>query len=82
LDRSVLLSACGSDRSLSRLVDELAPDRGWLLISAFNCHAETAKNIMKLGAQVALRWPEMQPQIEWVPKALTSKTPLLLVERR
>jgi predicted nucleic acid-binding protein len=78
LDSSVLLSACGSPKSLSRLITELATDRGWCLISASYCRAETSKNIGKLGAEAAIRWPGMQAQIEWVPNALTSKKPLLL----
>ncbi len=78
LDSSVLLSACGSGTSLSRLITELAPDRGWRLISASYCRAATSKNIGKLGAEAALRWPGMQARIEWVPNALTSKKPLLL----
>jgi predicted nucleic acid-binding protein len=78
LDSSVLLSACGSAKSLSRLITEIAPDRGWHLISASYCRAETSKNIGKLGAEAALTWPDMQSKVEWVPNALTSRKPLLL----
>jgi predicted nucleic acid-binding protein len=78
LDSSVMLSACGSGRSLSRLITEIAPGKGWLLISASYCRAETNKNIAKLGADAIHKWPEMQTKIEWVPNALTSKKPLLL----
>jgi predicted nucleic acid-binding protein len=78
LDSSVLLSACGSGKSLSRLIMEIAPDRGWHLISASYCRAETSKNIGKLGAEASLRWPDMQSKVEWVPNALTSNKPLLL----
>jgi len=78
LDSSVLLSACGSGKSLSRLITELAADRGWSLISASYCRAETSKNIGKLGAEATLQWPGMQARIEWVPNALTSRKPLLL----
>jgi len=78
LDSSVLLSACGSGKSLSRLITEIAPARGWLLISASYCSAETSRNIGKLGEEAVLRWPVMQSKIEWVPNALTSKKPLLL----
>ncbi len=78
LDSSVLLSACGSGRSLSRLITEIADDRAWRLISASYCHAETSKNIRKLGEEAVLRWPEMQSKVEWVPNALTSRKPLLL----
>jgi predicted nucleic acid-binding protein len=78
LDSSVLLSACGSEKSLSRLITEIAPDRGWSLISASYCRSETSRNIGKLGAGAALKWPDMQAKVEWVPNALTSKKPLLL----
>jgi len=77
LDSSVLLSACGSAKSLSRLITEMAPDRGWHLISASYCRAETCKNIGKLSAEASLRWPAMQAKIEWVSNALTSNRPLL-----
>jgi predicted nucleic acid-binding protein len=78
LDSSVLLSACGSEKSLSRLITEIATDRGWRLISASYCRAETSKNLGKLGEEAALRWPDMQSKVEWVPNALTSSKPLLL----
>lgn len=78
LDSSVLLSACGSPKSLSRLITEMAPDRGWRLISASYCSAETRKNIGKLGAEASLRWPAMQAKVEWVANALTHNRPLLL----
>ena len=78
LDSSVLLSACGSEKSLSRLITEIAPERDLKLISASYCRAETSKNIGKLGAAAAHRWPGMQAKVEWVPNALTSRKPLLL----
>jgi predicted nucleic acid-binding protein len=34
LDSSVILSACGSKKSLSRLITEIAEDRGWNLVSS------------------------------------------------
>jgi len=73
-----MLSACGSGKSLSRLITEIAPERGWRLISASYCHAETRRNIGKLGVDANWKWPDLQTQIEWVPNALTSKKPLLL----
>ena len=73
-----MLSACGSGKSLSRLITEIAPERGWRLISASYCRAETSRNIGKLGADANLKWPELQTKIEWVSNALTSKKPLLL----
>ncbi|MGL4399213.1 MAG: hypothetical protein ACRCXD_05060 [Luteolibacter sp.] len=78
LDSSVLLSACGSEKSLSRLITEIAPQRGWRLISASYCRAETNKNLGKLGPAAALKWPDMHSKVEWVPNALTSRKPLLL----
>lgn len=48
------------------------------MISASYCRAETGKNISKLGKEAALKWPEMQSKVEWVPNALTSRKPLLL----
>lgn len=63
---------------MSRLVTEIAPERGWRLISASYCRAETSRNIGKLGADANLKWAELQTKIEWVSNALTSKKPLLL----
>ena len=78
LDSSVLLSACGSEKSLSRLVTEMATGRAWHLVSATYCRAETTRNIGKFGVEAGTRWPDMQAKVEWVPNALTSKKPLLL----
>ena len=78
LDSSVLLSASGSEKSLSRLVAALAPERGWTLVSAIYCQAETNRNIIKLGPQAVATWPELRRKIQWVPNALTSTRPLLL----
>jgi predicted nucleic acid-binding protein len=78
LDSSVLLSACGSEKSLSRLVTEIAAERAWHLISAAYCRAETTRNIDKFGVAANARWPEMQAKVEWVPNAVTSRKPLLL----
>ena len=78
LDSSVLLSACGSTKSLSRLITEIASVRHWQLISAFYCLSETQKNLGKIGADSIAQWTTLKPKIEWVPNALTSKKPLLL----
>ena len=78
LDSSVLLSACGSEKSLSRLITEVAVERRWSLVSAVYCRAETGRNFGKLGAGGSNRWPGLQAMIEWVPNALTSRKPLLL----
>ena len=82
LDSSVLLSACGSTKSLSRLVTELAAAQGWHLVSAAYCLAETTKNLGKLGTDARQRWPAIKPTVEWVPNALTSQRPLLLTESK
>ncbi len=78
LDSSVLLSSCGSGKSLSRLITEISDERGWHLVSAGYCRAETARNIGKLGEEAVLRWPDLRAKVEWVPNALTSVRPLLL----
>lgn len=78
LDSSVILSACGSERSLSRLVTLLAKERGWQLVSSAYCRVETTRNVVKLGAKATAHWPALRTKLEWVPDALTSKRPLLL----
>lgn len=78
LDSSVILSACGSGKSLLRLITVIASERGLRLILASYCRAETCRNIGKLGADVNLKWRDLQTKIEWVFNALTSKKPLLL----
>ena len=78
LDSSVLLSACGSERSLSRLITEIAGERKWSLVSAVYCRAETAKNLEKFGAAAIGHWKSLQQKVDWVPNALTTRRPLLL----
>jgi len=78
LDSSVILSACGSTKSLSRLITEIAEERGWNLVSAVYCRAETIKNLAKFVPQATAHWQNLQTRIEWVPNALTTKRPLLL----
>ena len=78
LDSSVILSACGSKKSLSRLITEIAEERGWNLVSAVYCRAETVKNLAKFAPQATAHWQNLQTRIEWVPNALTTKRPLLL----
>jgi len=82
LDSSVMLSACGSERSLSRLITVLAAERGWHLVSATYCRAETIKNLAKFPPQAAAHWQDLQARIEWVPNALTTKRPLLLTDSK
>ena len=78
LDSSVILSACGSERSLSRLITVLAAERSWNLVSAAYCRAETVKNLTKFAPQASAHWQDLHARIEWVPNALTTKRPLLL----
>lgn len=78
LDSSVILSACGSERSLSRLITVLAAERSWNLVSAAYCRAETVKNLTKFAPQATAHWQDLHARIEWVPNALTTKRPLLL----
>ena len=78
LDSSVILSACGSTKSLSRLITEIAKERGWNLVSAVYCRAETVKNLAKFAPQATAHWQNLQTRIEWLPNALTRKRPLLL----
>jgi predicted nucleic acid-binding protein len=78
LDSSVLLSACGSERSLSRLITEIAGERKWKLISAAYCRAETTKNLGKFGAAAGGHWKSLQRKVNWTPNAFTTHRPLLL----
>jgi predicted nucleic acid-binding protein len=78
LDSSVLLSACGSERSLSRLITEIANERKWALVSAAYCRAETAKNLGKFGSAAGKHWKSLQRKVVWTPNALTTRRPLLL----
>jgi predicted nucleic acid-binding protein len=75
---SIILSACGSTKSLSRLITEIAKERGWNLVSAVYCRAETVKNLAKFAPQATAHWQNLQTRIEWLPNALTRKRPLLL----
>jgi predicted nucleic acid-binding protein len=78
LDSSVILSACGSTKSLSRLITEIAGERRWNLVSAAFCRAETGKNIIKFNQEGVSNWKILEAKIEWLPNALTTKRPLLL----
>ena len=78
LDSSVILSACGSVKSLSRLITLMAKERGWHLVSSAYCRAEVARNVGKFGDEATARWATLRAKIEWVPDALTTKRPLLL----
>ena len=78
LDSSVVLSACGSVKSLSRLITLIAPERDWHPVSSAYCRAEVARNVGKFGAEATAYWTTLRTKLEWVPDALTSKRPLLL----
>ncbi len=78
LDSSVILSACGLSRSLSRLITALAPERGWQLVSSHYCRAETSRNVVKFGADASNHWEKLRGELGWVNDALTTKRPLLL----
>ena len=78
LDSSVIISACGSAKSLSRLVWQIHSAHAWQLISSSYCRAEVARNVVKFGDAAAESWAQFSAQIDWVPNALTSKRPLLL----
>jgi len=77
LDSSVILSACGSSKSLSRLITALAPERGWQLVSSHYCRAETSRNVVKFGAAASNHWTKLRGELGWVRDALTTKRPLL-----
>jgi hypothetical protein len=74
LDSSVILSACGSEKSLSLLVAEIAPERGWQLTSSAVCRAETNRSIGRFAAGAGLYWEKLRGQIVWVPNALANSS--------
>lgn len=78
LDSSVMISAAGSGKSLSRLIVILADKKGWKLITAAYCRAETNRNVVKFGPEAVARWEKMKSGMGFVPDALTSSRPLLL----
>lgn len=78
LDSSVILSACGSIKSLSRLITLIAPERGWELLSSAYCRAETSRNVGKFGPAASVHWETLRDRLVWTPNALASQRPLLL----
>ena len=78
LDSSVLLSAAGSEKSLSRLIVTIADDWEWELVTAFYCRDETNRNIVKFPPKAAKSWKALQDDLSFTPNALTSARPLLL----
>ena len=78
LDSSVLLSAAGSEKSLSRLIMTIADQWEWDLVTAFYCRDETNRNIGKFPPKAAIKWKALQDDLSFTPTALTSNRPLLL----
>ena len=78
LDSSVLLSAAGSEKSLSRLIVTIAEERGWKLVTAFYCREETNRNITKFPLKAAKTWKTIQGDLSFTANALTTNRPLLL----
>jgi predicted nucleic acid-binding protein len=78
LDSSVLLSAAGSEKSISRLIVTIAEEWGWELVTAFYCRDETTRNIRKFPPKASKAWQALQNDMAFTPNALTSKRPLLL----
>lgn len=78
LDSSVLLSAAGSEKSLSRLITTIAEEFEWELVTAFYCRDETSRNIGKFPPNASKTWRELQSDLSITPNALTSNRPLLL----
>lgn len=73
-----MLSAAGSEKSLSCLVVTIAEKRSWELVSSAYCRVETNRNVAKFGPTAVARWELMRDGIVFVPDALTSQRPLLL----
>jgi len=78
LDSSVLLSAAGSEKSLSCLIMTIANEWEWDLVTAFYCRDETNRNIGKFPPKAAIKWKALQDDLSFTPNALTSSRPLLL----
>lgn len=78
LDSSVLLSAAGSKKSLSRLLVTVAANHAWELITSAYCGVETARNLTKFESGALEYWKQLESRLIFVPNALTSKRPLLL----
>ena len=78
LDSSVIISACGSAKSLSRLVCQIRAKHSWEIVSSAYCRAEVSRNIVKFGAPANDSWARLHDDLVWVPNALTSERPLLL----
>lgn len=74
----MLLSASGSDLSLSRLIVEAARRRRWRLITSSYCVAEVNRNVIKFGEIGIVAWGKIKPKINVVPDVLVSNRPLLL----
>lgn len=73
-----MLSAVGSQKSLSSLIATIAGRKGWSLTSSAYCRVETNRNVVKFGSEAETRWKLLRDRITFVPDALTSRWPLLL----
>lgn len=73
-----MLSASGSERSLSRLIITIAPAKKWHLISSSYCHAEVTRNVIKFSESAALQWEAIQEKIDFLPSAYSDNRPHLL----
>lgn len=78
LDGSVIISACRSDKSLSRLICQIHAKHSWEIVSSAYCRAEVSRNILKFGVDATDAWSHLLDCLAWVPNALTSERPLLL----
>ena len=78
LDSSVLLSAAGSEKSLSRLIVTIADAWRWEIVTATYCRDETNRNIRKFSPKAAKTWEALQDDLTFTANALTSNRPLLL----
>jgi predicted nucleic acid-binding protein len=78
LDSSVLLSAAGSEKSLSKLIVTIASEWEWELVTAFYCRDETNRNIGKFPPKASKSWQSLQKDLSFTANALTTNRPLLL----
>jgi len=77
-DSSAILSACGSEKSLSRLITLTALDRGWELVSSAYCRAGTCRNVGKFDPTAAVHRATLRDRLTRVPNALMTGRRLLL----
>jgi predicted nucleic acid-binding protein len=78
LDSSVLVAASGSATGASHAMVDLAPQRGWMLMTSGYCISEVSRNVVKLRGAKLVWQQQVQPKLVIVPDALTLPRPLLL----